>query len=116
MASFGTSSRLYFSADNQRDSEKLADSVAAFIRDAVVGGKVLRPDLKPLTDLPGPSEALAERIATLLQRGHTMTSQEICRALDLLEYTVSMNLGALLDKNVIGCTSTDDSPRRYFYK
>jgi hypothetical protein len=116
LASLGTSSRLYFSAENQRDSEKLADSVAAFIRDVFVGGQVLRSDLKPLSDIPGASEAVAERIATLLQGGKAMTSQEICKALDMLEYTVSINLGALLDKNIIGCTSPDIIPRRYFYK
>ena len=116
LASHGASSRLYFSAYNHRDSEKLTDSVAAFIRDVFVASKVLRPNLNPLTELPGNSEAAAERIATLLQLSQSMTCQEICRALEMLEYTVLVNLRVLLDRNVIGFNPSDVSARRYFYK
>ncbi len=108
--------RLYFSASTAYDSYRLADTVAICLGLIFKGSKVVGPDLRPLPNIPCASDAIAERIATLLGSREAMTITEITKSLAMLEYTVAVNLQRLLEKGIIGCTPSHVTPRRYFYK
>jgi hypothetical protein len=108
--------KLFFSANTESDSAKLVNSVMVFLGTVFKGSPVLRPDLQPLQDLPGLSEASGERIATLLKHKEAMTLTEISKSLNMREYTIAINIQSLLKRGIVGCTPPDIEPRKYFCK
>jgi predicted transcriptional regulator len=72
--------------------------------------------MKRLAELPGLSDACSERIATLLRAREPATITEIANSLAIPEYTAAVNLRQLLKKGIIGCTTPEIVPRKYFYK
>src|SRR6185503_1800318 len=98
VASRALSCDLYFSADNEMDSERLFESVGLCLSVIFRGFEVLSPTKKRLTELPGISEACSERITTLLQSHKPMTITDISKSLSIFEYTAAINLRNLLKK------------------
>lgn len=112
----GDECELHFTAGSPRDSEKLAMSVAAFLNAVFRECIILGPDRQHLTDLPGPSESAAERIASHLSNRGARTIEEISRSLGMRQYTVAVNLQILLGKGIVGCTPPEVIPRLFFCK
>ena len=116
VASRALSCDLYFSADNEKNSDRLFESVGLCLGVIFRGCEVLSPTMKRLTELPGLSDACSGRITTLLQSHESMTITDISKSLSIFEYTAAINLRNLLKKGNIGCTTPDVKPRKYFYR